>query len=299
MNGPNGEAFMSRRNLVVVRAGDKSLHPYWLMGESDRNWDLAVSYFGDDPDLFKTADVTRIDGKGPKWPGLHAVFAAHPEYLKNYDYILLPDDDLMASKDDINRLFDICKAHGLEVGHPTLTWNSYFAHLFTLRNAGTCLRYTNFVELMAPCLSAAMLERTWSYFAHTMSGWGLELAWAKLASPMKMAFIDEVTVRHTRPVGGPNYKALKDKGISPSDEMRAFARQMGFDKRIIEFYGADLADCRRIDRTQRDRVFDFRMLWGWLPAFQETPDRRFLARRMARYTYQTLRQIPDRVIEDA
>ena len=101
----------------------------------------------------------------------------------------------MASKDDINRLFDICKAHGLEVGHPTLTWNSYFAHLFTLRNAGTRLRYTNFVELMAPCLSAAMLERTWGYFAHTMSGWGLELAWAKLASPLKMALIDAVTVR--------------------------------------------------------------------------------------------------------
>jgi hypothetical protein len=36
------------------------------------------------------------------------------------------------------------------LAHPTLTWNSYFAHLFTLRNAGTRLRYTNFVELMPP-----------------------------------------------------------------------------------------------------------------------------------------------------
>jgi hypothetical protein len=85
---------MSRRNLVVVRAGDSSLYPHWLAGDGDRNWNLAVSYFGDDPDLFKTDDATRIDRKGPKWQGLHV--SKRPEFLTNYDYNLLPDDDLMA-----------------------------------------------------------------------------------------------------------------------------------------------------------------------------------------------------------
>jgi hypothetical protein len=98
---------MLRRNLVAVRAGDNSLHPHWLKGESSRNWDIVVSYFGDDPDLYKTDDLTRIDGKSQKWQGLHALFTNHPEFLKGYDYILLPDDDLMMSKEDINRLFDL------------------------------------------------------------------------------------------------------------------------------------------------------------------------------------------------
>jgi hypothetical protein len=47
-----GTAKMTRRNLVAVRAGDKSLHPHWLMGDGGRNWDLVVSYFGDDPGLY-------------------------------------------------------------------------------------------------------------------------------------------------------------------------------------------------------------------------------------------------------
>jgi hypothetical protein len=291
---------MPRRNLVVVRAGDNSLHPHWLKGESSRNWDMVVSYFGDDPDLYKAEDLFRIDGKGPKWQGLHELFANHQEFRKDYDYILLPDDDLMMSKEDINRLFDICKAHGLEVGHPALTWNSYYSHLITLRKAGMRLRYTNFVELMAVCLSNAMFDKTWGYFAKTLSGWGLDQAWAKLAGPMKMALIDEVAVRHTRPVGGPNHQVLRDKNISPWDEMRDFCREIGVDETpVIETYGAVVADGRRIDRARHDRLFDFRMLGCCLAALMETPQPKTLARGMADYSYNVLRKLPERLIEQA
>jgi hypothetical protein len=50
---------MTKQHLVVVRAGDNSLHPHWLAGDGDRTWDLVVSYFGDDPDIFKVDDVVR------------------------------------------------------------------------------------------------------------------------------------------------------------------------------------------------------------------------------------------------
>ncbi|MCI0601263.1 MAG: hypothetical protein L0Y50_03325 [Beijerinckiaceae bacterium] len=291
---------MSRRNLVVVRAGDKSLHPHWLSGEGCRNWDLVVSYFGDDPGIYRQDDVERIDAKGPKWHGLYELFSQHPGLVKNYDYILLPDDDLMASKPDINRLFDLCGAYGLEVGHPALTWNSYYSHLISLRNCATLLRYTNFVETMSPCLSAAILEETRDYFGKTLSGWGLERVWAKLAGNLRMAIIDEVTVRHTRPVGGPNYKILREKGISPWDELRAICCALGEDERpVIETYAAVLRDKNRIDRAPIDRVFDFHMLRGWIWALRETPSRKMLARRIAGYTYKTLRQRPDRVVERA
>src|SRR2546423_553078 len=46
-----------RRNLVIVRAGDTSLHENWLAGPVDRNWDLIVSYYGDDPERFRAPDV--------------------------------------------------------------------------------------------------------------------------------------------------------------------------------------------------------------------------------------------------
>jgi len=34
------------RNMIVVRSGDESLHPFWLRGAAERHWDLHVSYFG-------------------------------------------------------------------------------------------------------------------------------------------------------------------------------------------------------------------------------------------------------------
>ena len=63
-----------RRNLVIVRAGDSSLHPRWLAG-ANRNWDLLVNYFGDDPLLHRRDDVIRLDSKGPKYPALRVLLA--------------------------------------------------------------------------------------------------------------------------------------------------------------------------------------------------------------------------------
>ncbi len=83
-----------RRNLVIVRAGDTSLDPGWLSPTGDRSWDLIVSYFGDDPEKFRSRDVIRADAKGPKWKGLHAVLAANFPLLQRYDFVWLPDADI-------------------------------------------------------------------------------------------------------------------------------------------------------------------------------------------------------------
>jgi hypothetical protein len=292
---------MARRNLVVVRAGDNSLHPRWLEGNGERNWDCVVSYFGDEPNLFRVDDVIRIDGRGPKWQGLHDVFIKSPDLLQDYEYILLPDDDLLMRKDDINRLFEICGTHKFEVCHPTLTWDSYYSHFITLRNTGTLLRYTNFVELMAPCLSKRVLNETVGYFGNTVSGWGLERAWAKLAGPMKMAVIDEVTVRHTRPIGGPNHGFLLAKNLSPWEELRSFCRMIGADEEPpIETYCAVLTNGRLVNRSPWPRTFDFRMLWGWLSVLGDsTAPGRHVARDIAVYTYRALLQVPHRLVERA
>jgi hypothetical protein len=73
------------RNLVIVRAGDTSLHPDWLKGQ--RNWGIVVGYYGNDPARYKSPGVTRIDGKGPKWAGLYDLLAANPDLVSQYDYI--------------------------------------------------------------------------------------------------------------------------------------------------------------------------------------------------------------------
>ena len=289
-----------RRNLVLVRAGDNSLHPFWLAGADDRNWDLVVNYYGDDPALFRDPDVMRIDSKGPKWPALQDLLTQNQDFLTEYDYIWLPDDDLMASKPDINRMFDICRRHHLGVAQPSLTQDSYYSHLLTVHNPQYELRFTNYVEIMAPCFSAQVLRRTIPLLNCNMSGWGLDFVWPKLVDrPLQdIAIIDAVSVRHTRPIGGPNYKLLKEKGISPWDEMRHFCRQHGLnDEPAIVTHRAVFRNGQMIDAKAHPRKFNAGFILGYVPAIRSALFKRRMLRGITRMVLQAVLNRPHRVSE--
>ena len=291
---------MPRRNLVIVRAGNTSLHPEWLVGDADRTWDVVVNYFGDDPDIYKDADVRRMDSKGPKWPALHDLIEANPSFMQDYAYIWLPDDDLKADHASITTLFVLCEKYQLEVAQPSLTWDSYFGHITTLQSRRYLLRYTNYVEVMAPCLSAAMLQKSLPLFNSNLSGWGLDFVWTKLADHPEtgLAIIDAVTVRHTRPVGGPNYQALRDGGISPWAELRSFCRAHGLDEApIIATHAAILRDGTILHADPGRRRFALNLVAGYILALRRNPDPRRMLRRMAGMVYKALWNVPDRVSE--
>ncbi|MGC4994850.1 hypothetical protein [Nocardia salmonicida] len=208
---------LSRRNLVVLRAGDASLHEQWLAGPHPRTWDMVVSYFGDDPDRYRVDGITRIDRKGPKWPALHHVLTVDlAGVIENYDYIWLPDDDLAADTSTINELFEYAAQYDLSLAQPALTEDSFFSHEITLVDRRFELRHTNFVEIMAPCFSQEFLNRCLPTFDTTQTGWGLDFHWPRfITDSSSIAIVDSVTVRHTRPVGGPNYAAVRAAGVDP------------------------------------------------------------------------------------
>ncbi|MGS2810839.1 DUF707 domain-containing protein [Nocardia sp. MW-W600-9] len=216
-----------RRNLVVLRAGEGSLHEQWLDGSQPRTWDLVVSYFGDDPDRFRTDDVLRLDRKGTKWTALHHVLTVDlAEVIDDYDYIWLPDDDLAADTDTINDIFEYTARYQLSLSQPALTEDSYFTHEITLVDRRYELRYTNFVEIMAPCFHRDFLLKCLPTFAVTQTGWGLDFHWPKLVpDTYSIAILDAATVRHTRPVGGPNLTAARATGIDPWKEYAEYLVQ--------------------------------------------------------------------------
>src|SRR3954453_18440947 len=94
----------ANRFLVIVRAGDESLHPRWTDSLATRGWDLAVSYYGADPRRFRDPGQTRFDDAGLKWQALHALLT-RDEFWRRYDYIWFPDDDLAAEQAGISELF--------------------------------------------------------------------------------------------------------------------------------------------------------------------------------------------------
>jgi len=227
-------ASSARRTLVVVRAGEKSLHRGWLSGE--RNWDLVVSWYGDEP-YEPVADEVVLPAKGWKWDVLWAQVSAHPEWLEHYDYFWFPDDDIETSAADINRLIDMAARHGLEVCQPALTIGSYYSHPFTLVCPSFELRYSTFVEIMVPMLSRAALERVLPYFALSISGWGLDGLWSRLEAnnERRAAIIDAVCVRHTRPIGVFLKGRMEKNGLDPRRDWEVVRARFGLEQKIREF----------------------------------------------------------------
>ena len=196
------------RNLIVVRAGDASLHGEWTRG-AGRDFDIFVSYYGsiagrhlDDADFYEARP-------GPKWPALAALLSTHPALLDAYDAFWFPDDDLAASTDTINRMFAFFHAHQLALAQPALTRDSYFTWATLLQEPRAHLRFTRFVEVMAPLFSRAALRVCMPTFDESRSGWGLDWVWPTLCDRAhlgRIAVIDATPVRHTRPVGGELYR---------------------------------------------------------------------------------------------
>jgi len=226
-----------RRNLVLLRAGDSSIHSEWLGAPGqERNWDLVLSYFGDDPHKFRGGDWLRIDSKGPKLRGLYEFIRGHEQLVRRYDYIWLPEDDLACTCDDINHLFDVCRGERLRLAAPSLTHDSYFTFPITLHSPLFRLRFTTFVEIMAPCFSADTLWQVLPTLNESLSGWGVEFIWAKMLSgdPSSIAIVDEVQIRHTRPVGGGKlYEVVKAMGVACAwDEYQETLRKFSLSRRF-------------------------------------------------------------------
>lgn len=194
---------MRRQFLVVLRAGDRSLHPQWLSGEP-RNWDLALSYYGDSPERFRGHYEYLHRCPGSKWEGLTDFMRVNHALVRDYEYVWFPDDDLLASAPVISRFFDVCAANQFTLAQPSLDLQSYYSFPITLQRPHCRFRYTDFVEIMAPCFRVADLPLFVPTFSVNSSGWGLKWVWwsqAQRLASRRFAIVDETAVLHTRPVG--------------------------------------------------------------------------------------------------
>lgn len=206
-NRPSGR----NRNLVIVRAGRASLHRGWLTNPTRSTFDLLVAYY--ESAEANVAAEWSIELPGRKIEGYHQIFLRHPEFLDNYDFIALLDDDLDTNQDDLDRLFAMGGAYRLDLFQPSLSWDSHFSYAATL-HAGRAyrLRYTNTVEMMAPVFRASYLKSVLRLFGLGFET-GIDLVWTKAGSPSlyRFAIVDDVVVRHTRPIGS----TQRQQGFGP------------------------------------------------------------------------------------
>jgi hypothetical protein len=190
------------RNLVIVRAGRSSLHGSWLEHNSERSFDLLVAAYENDVDTRDEHQAAHILVPGPKIGGYARIFRRYPELLRSYEFIGLFDDDLIASQQDIEKLFCIGRAHDLDLFQPALSWDSYFSYAATLAQKSYRLRFTNTIEMMCPVFRAAHLARALPLFELGYET-GIDLLWTRLTDNpwFRYAIVDEVVFKHTRAVG--------------------------------------------------------------------------------------------------
>jgi len=215
---------MTRKYLLVVRAGDRSLHPGWLRpAEAQRLWDLHISYFGDKDAPFGDLPegITLSREKGPKYLGLAQCLKTHPDFLARYTHLGFPDDDLACDVAAWNTAFTVLDEIGADLGQPALDLRSFFSYDIVLRRRQFKYREADFVELMCPIFSAAFLGEVLPTWTLNKSSWGLDYVWRAIAlrEGRKIAIVDAASVLHTRAIGkGTQYSAANMQGATQHDE---------------------------------------------------------------------------------
>ena len=218
-----------RSHLLIVRAGDASLHPNWISG-GQRNFDVMVSYYGATPGRFNEGIEYYHVMKGPRWPAHHAICSHHLPLLARYKRVGFACDDLDAPTATWNRLFDTCAWYELDLAQPAI--DGHLGQEITRAQEGCLLRYTSYVECMCPVFSPRALEMLHPTFSESVSGWGLDYVWAsRLPYPeFKMAVIDCIQVVHTSPIRQGTLRPTLDAlGINPVQEMQQVLARHGLE----------------------------------------------------------------------
>ena len=214
-----------RRYLVFFRAGGNSLHRRLLSEDPGRNWDCCVSWYSQ-PDQESVTEYSCVGGDN-KLEGFLAFRSQLPRTF-SYEYILLADDDVYFQPGDISRFFDLCDGYKTYLAQPALRWRTHYNLNVTLSNPACILRRVSFVEIMAPCLSAAALDELIDTFDSSRSTWGVDLTWAGRSQDKRsLHVVDAVRVEHTKimdKTGGAFYRKMKAMGVDPENEGEAARR---------------------------------------------------------------------------
>ncbi|PWV95750.1 hypothetical protein DFR52_10814 [Hoeflea marina] len=219
------------KNLVIVMAGDDSLHEHYA---SERDFELWVCHWGRDAGTaarFRQTCDRFFPMQGQKWALVRELGRIAREQrlpaFSSYDYVFLPDDDLEfpGGATDIARAFALARDIGADIFQPAVANENFspgWEHTHRLYDA-VC-HATSVVEIMMPCYSGEIFERCVLPLLHIHGyitvGWGLEPLIARFAEviqhrPARSFVLDEIAAIHSRAVGAgtSSYSVGKDEAF--------------------------------------------------------------------------------------
>jgi len=219
-------------NLIISAIGDESLHPKWVKDQP--NFDLVLLYYGNDEKIAESnVEYTPhvYMAKGEKYHLLKSFIQSNLDFISNYEYIWFPDNDVSISTKSINKLFERATQYQLSICQPAM--EGYVSHEITKPIPNSLLRYTNFVEVLAPLFNLESLLKVYETFDLNYSSWGYDYLWSHLLDypKDKIAIIDDVIMTHTKPVGQ-NYSRFSK---APWEEMNDLLYSYNIKKEEISY----------------------------------------------------------------
>ena len=188
------EGLPHHRNLVFTSAGDNANLENWLKG--DKQFDLWVTYYGDQHDSYRESADYYNARKNGKYPNLHYAYQNWKGILDHYEAIMVMDDDIIINASGISRLFEIRNQFGLWLLQPAFSPSGRISHPITTVHPFKLMRYTNFVEGGVALFQKEILDGFMEVFdpalgeGYGVDWWYLEKIGPDLAG--KVAIVDEV-----------------------------------------------------------------------------------------------------------
>lgn len=185
-------------SLVFTSAGDRSSLHHWMDGE--RDFDLWVSYYGEQPGRYRDQSDYYLARKGGKFPGLHFVYQKWPHLLERYRAVLVLDDDVLIRGTSIRRLFEIRDEFDLWLLQAAFHPLGKVSHPITVVDPGNRLRFTSFVENTCPLFRRDKLDLFMKVYDPVLVGWGTDWWFLDVLSrespqeaERRIAIVDEVS----------------------------------------------------------------------------------------------------------
>ena len=180
----------NRNFLVFTSAGNNSINFIKPWFKSNRNYDIAIAWYGTDEDvrkeLSKICDYM-IDIKGGKFPNFKYFYYNNLNIINNYKGFWIVDDDISLESHKISKLFETLIKENLYILSPSFNTNGKISHKINIKNNrfldpvkmsgekvkyNKCIRYTNFIEMTCPFFSNDIIHIVIKDFPNILVGWG-------------------------------------------------------------------------------------------------------------------------------
>ena len=150
----------------------------------------------------------------PKFKLLNQLLAQ--EELKNYDFIVFADDDVVLPQGFLECYLDAQRRYDFALAQPARAWHSFYDHKMVVRKPWLKARETRFVEI-GPIFSldTRAARALLPFDESSPMGYGFDFCWpVQMAKAgLKMGIIDAVSVDHSFRPQGASYSAAQNNAV--------------------------------------------------------------------------------------